>query len=404
MTNLETEPAQLPPPTPSASPPHDRRWARSDDRVVLGVAGGLGRALAIDPLLIRIAFVVLGLFSGVGILLYIAALLLLADSPTSPPPSTIRRIAGVVAVLLVCEAGCSAATPGFPTPVGSWPSACSGRRSRCGAAEHRADVCVGTACRGADRSATVAPPPTDGIRWTTKQPRPAAPAAVGTRTADNRRRHRGRRARVAASRECRQPWRVGVRLGNRRAGRGARGRSVRRSCPLADRSLRSQQRSPRSAHPALSFAGRRARPRLRRPQRVHRRREHDRRPVYRTGMGNFELIIADYPRDLSTAVEVGVGDLTVVVPDDAQVQIDARVGIGSIDALGILAQRLPARAAPRRPTRRHATDQAEAAGRCRQHRGSPRLVLRRSVRHRTVPTYRPMPARSSDVRVSAGVR
>ena len=34
---------------------------------------GLGRALAIDPLLIRIAFVVLGLFSGVGVLVYIAA-------------------------------------------------------------------------------------------------------------------------------------------------------------------------------------------------------------------------------------------------------------------------------------------------------------------------------------------
>jgi hypothetical protein len=55
---------------------------------------------------------------------------------------------------------------------------------------------------------------------------------------------------------------------------------------------------------------------------------------YETGMGNFDLILADYPSDLTTRVEVGVGDLTVVVPDDAQVQIDARVGVGSIDALG----------------------------------------------------------------------
>ncbi len=46
------------------------------------------------------------------------------------------------------------------------------------------------------------------------------------------------------------------------------------------------------------------------------------------------MIIADYPRDLSTDVEVGVGDLTVVVPDNARVQVDARVGIGAIDALG----------------------------------------------------------------------
>ena len=64
MTNLETESAPLPPPTPVATPPHDHRWARSDDRIVLGVAAGLGRALAIDPLLIRIAFVVLGLLSS----------------------------------------------------------------------------------------------------------------------------------------------------------------------------------------------------------------------------------------------------------------------------------------------------------------------------------------------------
>ena len=52
MTNLETEPAALPPPTPVTPPTPERRWARSDDRIMLGVAGGLGRALAIDPLLV----------------------------------------------------------------------------------------------------------------------------------------------------------------------------------------------------------------------------------------------------------------------------------------------------------------------------------------------------------------
>ncbi len=44
--------------------------------------------------------------------------------------------------------------------------------------------------------------------------------------------------------------------------------------------------------------------------------------------------MADYPGDLATTVEVGVGTLTVVVPDNAEVQIDARVGVGSIDAFG----------------------------------------------------------------------
>src|SRR4051812_15939496 len=99
MTNLETEPAALPPPSPDGPVP-DHRWARSQDRIVLGVAGGLGRALAIDPLVIRITFVVLALFSGVGIAFYVAGFLLLADSPSSPQPSVVRRVLGVVAALV----------------------------------------------------------------------------------------------------------------------------------------------------------------------------------------------------------------------------------------------------------------------------------------------------------------
>src|SRR6185295_4255767 len=99
MTHLETEPAALPPPTPETPPP-DHRWARTDDRIILGVAGGLGRALAIDPLLIRIGFVVLALFSGVGIALYVATLLLLADSPRSDSPGMFRRIIGIGVILL----------------------------------------------------------------------------------------------------------------------------------------------------------------------------------------------------------------------------------------------------------------------------------------------------------------
>ena len=67
MTNLETEPSPLPPPRPAPLEPTERRWARSDDRVVFGVAGGLARALAIEPLLVRIAFGVLALFSGIGV-------------------------------------------------------------------------------------------------------------------------------------------------------------------------------------------------------------------------------------------------------------------------------------------------------------------------------------------------
>ena len=48
----------------------------TDDRWVAGVAGGAARAAGVDPLLVRIAFVVLTFASGLGILLYVAAALL----------------------------------------------------------------------------------------------------------------------------------------------------------------------------------------------------------------------------------------------------------------------------------------------------------------------------------------
>ena len=49
------------------------------DRKFAGVAGGLGRALGIDPVLLRVAFVVLTVFGGFGGLLYVIGWLLLPD-------------------------------------------------------------------------------------------------------------------------------------------------------------------------------------------------------------------------------------------------------------------------------------------------------------------------------------
>lgn len=50
---------------------------RSTDRVIGGVAGGLGDYLNVDPLLIRIGFVGLIIFGGAGLVLYLIAWLLL---------------------------------------------------------------------------------------------------------------------------------------------------------------------------------------------------------------------------------------------------------------------------------------------------------------------------------------
>ena len=49
------------------------------DRVAAGVAAGLARYLSVDVMIVRIAFVVLTVFSGAGIPLYLAGLLLIPE-------------------------------------------------------------------------------------------------------------------------------------------------------------------------------------------------------------------------------------------------------------------------------------------------------------------------------------
>jgi phage shock protein PspC (stress-responsive transcriptional regulator)/predicted membrane protein len=73
----------LPPPPP---PPAGRgRLTRSrDDRMIAGVAGGLGRYAGIDPVIVRILLVVLVLFGGAGLLLYLAAVLLVPSEDEVP--------------------------------------------------------------------------------------------------------------------------------------------------------------------------------------------------------------------------------------------------------------------------------------------------------------------------------
>ena len=53
------------------------------DRKIAGVCGGFGAFFDLDPLLFRVAFVVLAFFGGLGILLY-AVLWLVIPSPAAP--------------------------------------------------------------------------------------------------------------------------------------------------------------------------------------------------------------------------------------------------------------------------------------------------------------------------------
>jgi len=59
--------------------PNIRRLERSSDRYLAGVCGGLGRYFELNPAFFRIGFVVLTLLGGTGLLVYLAALLVMPD-------------------------------------------------------------------------------------------------------------------------------------------------------------------------------------------------------------------------------------------------------------------------------------------------------------------------------------
>jgi phage shock protein PspC (stress-responsive transcriptional regulator) len=66
---------------------------RSDDRKIGGVAAAIGRRYAVDPVLVRVAFVVATLFSFMGVLLYLLGWLLLPaeEDQTSVAESLLGR-------------------------------------------------------------------------------------------------------------------------------------------------------------------------------------------------------------------------------------------------------------------------------------------------------------------------
>jgi phage shock protein PspC (stress-responsive transcriptional regulator) len=101
-----TESAPPPPPPPAGGPDRPRRLFRSrDDRWIAGVCGGLARYFNIDPVIVRVAAVALIFAGGAGVLLYLAAMLLVpaeGDPPAGQPGGTGRAatIAGVVVLVI----------------------------------------------------------------------------------------------------------------------------------------------------------------------------------------------------------------------------------------------------------------------------------------------------------------
>lgn len=80
-----------------------QRLARSRrDRMLFGVCGGLGEYFDIDPLLIRLAFVLVTLAGGAGVLAYIILAIIMPEAapdssgtaPTRSAPGTMEPAAG----------------------------------------------------------------------------------------------------------------------------------------------------------------------------------------------------------------------------------------------------------------------------------------------------------------------
>src|SRR4051794_13632208 len=79
MSTTDNDVPPSPPPPLPPGPPRRRLQRSRHDRVIAGVAGGLGDYFDIDPVIFRIAFVGLAFLGGAGLLLYPAAWLLLPE-------------------------------------------------------------------------------------------------------------------------------------------------------------------------------------------------------------------------------------------------------------------------------------------------------------------------------------
>lgn len=88
--------------TPEAEAREPRLLRRSpDDKVIAGVCGGLGRYLGVDPVLLRIAFVILAVAGGGGILIYVVAWILIPEEREGENLGTVKPAGQEVTRLIV---------------------------------------------------------------------------------------------------------------------------------------------------------------------------------------------------------------------------------------------------------------------------------------------------------------
>ncbi len=89
--------------TDEPPPPPARLYRSRTDRVIAGIAGGLGRYLGVDPVILRIAFVIL-LLSGPGLLIYLIGWVIIPEAPEgaeAAEPSPLRTAGSSEAMRLL---------------------------------------------------------------------------------------------------------------------------------------------------------------------------------------------------------------------------------------------------------------------------------------------------------------
>jgi len=59
----------------------NKLYRSRNNRLIAGVCGGIGKHLGIDPLLVRLFFVLLIFANGIGIILYLILLILVPKEP-----------------------------------------------------------------------------------------------------------------------------------------------------------------------------------------------------------------------------------------------------------------------------------------------------------------------------------
>ena len=84
------EPAEPPAPDPATAPQRVVRRSRSE-RVIAGVCGGVGRYLGVDPVLLRIAFIILALANGLGVVAYVVAWVAIPEEQPDHPPGPVAE-------------------------------------------------------------------------------------------------------------------------------------------------------------------------------------------------------------------------------------------------------------------------------------------------------------------------